>query len=298
MSRSVNRYSKGGENVIHVQGFGYRDVDRKLPPDDNTIYYLACLSKNFPASMVAKLVEKGRLDWTTPVSKIVSRSRHWDATIREEANIVDYLSHRTGLASKNNIWNQEFAQASLRREDAVPVANYLEILAPFQSQHKYNNWGYALADEVITTLNEERSWGAALKKEIFDPLGMKRTITSREVDLDNRAEPYFALSDGTPYHLPRPFPEDGKIMQGAVGVQSSVHDLLLYYIALMEAAADQKDRQSTGGEPASASRNASQSTYTVVNRPVRTREKLRSGLGTDSAACIYRCYRPEPYLRS
>ncbi|KAL8838630.1 MAG: hypothetical protein Q9170_002076 [Blastenia crenularia] len=234
-----------GKTVVHVQGFGYRDVERKLPPDEHTIYYLASLSKTFTASMVANLVEKGRLSWTTPISQIVPKSRHWDATIREEANIVDYLSHRTGLAPKNNIWNQEFAQASLRREDAVDVANYLEKAAPFRSQHKYNNWGYALADEVVTALAEESSWGTALAKAIFEPLGMKRTITSRETTLDNRAEPYFALSDGTPYHLPRPFPEDGKIMQGAVGVQSSVHDLLLYYRALMEAAAAQTEHHST-----------------------------------------------------
>ena len=237
--------------VVHVEGFGYRDVKRELAPDEFTIYYLASLSKTFTASMVAKLVEKGKLEWTTPVSKILPRSRHWDSTVREEANVVDYLSHRSGLAPKNNIWNQEFAQASLRREDAIPVANYLERVAPFRSQYKYNNWGYALADEVITTLAEEDSWGAALKKEIFEPLGMKRTITSRESDLDNRAEPYFALTDGTPYHLPRPFLEDGQIMQGAAGVQSSVHDLLLYYTALMKAAADQEQHQttSTDGNP-------------------------------------------------
>ena len=44
------------------------------------------------------------------------------------------------------------------------MANYLERVAPFRSQHKYSNWGYALADEVITTLAEEDSWGAAFQE--------------------------------------------------------------------------------------------------------------------------------------
>lgn len=35
-----------------------------------------------------------------------------------------------------------------------------------------------------------------------------------------------ALSDGKPYHLPRPGVEDGVIMESAVGVRSSVADLL------------------------------------------------------------------------
>ena len=101
--------------VVHVEGFGFRDVECKLAPDEHTIYYLASLSKTFTASMVGKLVEKGKLEWTTPVSKILPRSRHWDSTVREEANIVDYLSHRSGLVPKNEIWGLEMGQAALRR---------------------------------------------------------------------------------------------------------------------------------------------------------------------------------------
>ena len=151
----------------------------------------------------------------------------------------------------------------------MTVANSLERVAPFRSQYKYNNWGYALADEVITALAEEASWGAALKKEIFEPLGMERTITRRESDLDNRAEAYAALADGTPHHLPRPFPEDGQIMQGAVGVQSCVHDLLLYYSALMAAAADQAEHQttSTDGNPLSQAQMLFQAHIPLSTKP-------------------------------
>ena len=242
--------ARAGE-VVHVEGFGYRDVERQLRPDEHTIYHLASLSKTFTASMIANLVERGKLDRTTPVSEIVPRCQHWDSTVRKGANIVDYLSHRTGLAPKNEIWYQELGRASLRREDAMPIVNGLEQVTPLRARYIYNNWGYALADEVITTLADEDSWGTALQKEIFEPLGMKRTITSRHSELGNRAEAYVALADGTPYHLPRPFPEDGQIMQGAVGVQSCVHDLLLYYTALMQAAADQAEHRttSTDGNP-------------------------------------------------
>ncbi|KAL8791715.1 MAG: hypothetical protein Q9195_005722 [Heterodermia aff. obscurata] len=231
--------------VIHVEGFGYRDVERKLAPDEHTIYLLASLSKTFTASVIGKLVERGKLEWTTPVSQILPQAQHWDPVVREEANMVDYLSHRTGLAPKNNTWYEDFAQASLRREDAIPIANQLEKIAPLRSEYIYNNWGYALADEVITALSEEGSWGAALKNEIFAPLGMHRTITTRESELDKRAEAYAALTDGISHHLPRPFPEDGQIMAGAVGVQSCVSDLLLYYIALMKAAAEEEEEHPT-----------------------------------------------------
>lgn len=87
--------------------------------------------------------------------------------------------------------------------------------------------------------------GPGLKKPIFDPLGMKW-------------EPYLALADGTPCHLLRPFPEDGKIMQGAVRVQSRSSDQ--NYI---------KSRQllSASGDDISGA-------YTVVYGCIRAREKV------------------------
>ena len=49
-----------------------------------------------------------------------------------------------------------------------------------------------------------------------------------------------ALSDGSPFQLPRPQVEDGTVMEGAAGVQSSVNDLLKYSRILMETAAAQE----------------------------------------------------------
>ncbi|KAI0097663.1 beta-lactamase/transpeptidase-like protein [Nemania sp. FL0031] len=232
--------------VIYTKGFGFRDVHKKLPPDEDTIYYLASLSKSFTAAMVAMLVERGKMKWDTPISSILPRFQHWDESIRSSSNIIDFLAHRSGLASKNNIWNMEYGQTTMARGDALLMINNLEKLSDLRKKSQYNNWGYALADEVITTLGGGPSWGAALKKNIFEPLEMSRTITSNEPDIDNRAEPYQALSNYTPHHLEiRPQFEDGQIMQGAVGVQSCVRDLLNYYKAFLLGLEDQTQRNTT-----------------------------------------------------
>ena len=118
------------------------------------------------------------------------------------------------------------------------MVSYLEEVFEFRTRWLYSNWGYAVADEVITQLGD-RSWGLALKEDIFDPLGMHRTITTHNTKLDNVAESYMALSDGTPYHQPRPYPEDGTVMEEAVAVQSCVHNFLIFYKENMRAAADQ-----------------------------------------------------------
>jgi CubicO group peptidase (beta-lactamase class C family) len=192
------------------------------------------------------LVERGKLEWTTPVSPILPQFQHWDPNVQANTTIVDFLAHRSGLAPKNNIWNAEFGQSTMSQSAVIPMVNNLEKLSELREGFKYSNWGYAIADQIITSRSGEFSWGTTLKKNIFDPLGMSRTITSSSSELDNRAEPYQALSSFEPYHLtPRPQFEDGHIMQGAVGVQSSVADLLRYYKALLAAWDDQTQHGTT-----------------------------------------------------
>lgn len=232
--------------VIHTEGFGFYDIKNQLVPDENTIYYLASLSKSLTATMIAILVEQGKLEWSTPISAILPHFKHWDETVQQKASVVDFLAHKSGLAPKNNVWSGEFGQASMSRQDALPMVNSLEKLSNLGDGFQYNNWGYAVADEITTALSGDLSWGTTLKHNIFEPLGMSRTITSNKTGLDNRAEPYQALSDGTPYHLERrPTFEDGRIMQGAIGIQSCVRDLLIYYDALLTAFRDQSQHNTT-----------------------------------------------------
>ncbi|CZT02808.1 hypothetical protein WAI453_012103 [Rhynchosporium graminicola] len=79
--------------VIHTEGFGFRVVAKQLVPDEKTICYLASLSKTFTATMIAIFVERGKIDWTTPVSEVLPAFQHWDPMIQSKANVADFLSH-------------------------------------------------------------------------------------------------------------------------------------------------------------------------------------------------------------
>lgn len=63
--------------------------------------------------------------------------------------------------------------------------------------------------------------------------------------MENVAQACMAFSDGTPFHLLRPSVEDGVIMEGVVGVQRSVADLLKYSQEIMRTADDQFARNTT-----------------------------------------------------
>ena len=233
------------DEVIHIENYGYRDVERKIAPDQDTLYFIASLSKIFTAAAIGILVHEKKLEWSTPVSSILPDFDHPDATIKEKAALVDFLSHRSGLAAKNQMWFLEFGRPSLPRGETMRFCSYLDVVHPFGKRWLYNNWGYGLADEVTEKL-AGKSWGTYLRERIFDPLGMESTTTKVRPDNENIAKAYIALSNGTPYEVPRPQQGDGKLAEGAAGVQSNVRDLLTFYKTLL---IDQQNRQDREASP-------------------------------------------------
>ncbi|KAL9103693.1 MAG: hypothetical protein Q9163_001287 [Psora crenata] len=236
--------------IIFTHNYGFRDVEAKIPPDEHTIYHIASLSKSFTAASMGILVEEGKMAWDTPVHKILPDFKQINATVNDKATMLDFMSHRTGLAPKNMLWLSEYAGVDLQRNETLMMVSYLEHVFDFRTQWLYSNWGYAVADLIIQRLSGQ-SWGSFLTERILKPLGLNRTITEHSPKIQNVAKAYMTLTDGTPYHLPRPSVEDGVIMEGAVGVQSSVVDLLGYAQKLMDTADDQlsNNTTSTDGSP-------------------------------------------------
>ena len=90
------------DEVVCTADIGYRDVDKKTPPNQDTLYYIASLSKFMTAAGIERLVEDGKLKWTNLVAAL-PEFQHRDPHIRDHATIVDILSHRTGLAQKMHV---------------------------------------------------------------------------------------------------------------------------------------------------------------------------------------------------
>jgi CubicO group peptidase (beta-lactamase class C family) len=67
--------------VLWARGFGYADVEQRIPATPDTLYHIASLTKTFTAILVLQRVEQGKLDLDEPVSR--SRSSTCSATRRK-----------------------------------------------------------------------------------------------------------------------------------------------------------------------------------------------------------------------
>ena len=226
--------------VIYTANFGYRDVEEGVSPSQDTIYYIASLSKFMTAAGIGKLVEDGKLQWTDLVSKVLPEFQHRAPHIHDHATLVDILSHRTGLASKEHLWMGEHSRPQMTGRDFTETTTYLETVSEFRSKFIYNNWLYGLAAQIVERISGQK-FSKFIESNFFEPLGMDRTwIHGRTADLDNVAEPYM-YDVGSPYLVSKPPIDSDSAMEGAAGVKSSVRDLLKYYKGLLYAREQQQN---------------------------------------------------------
>lgn len=80
---------KGGE-IIWAKGFGYADLENKIPATENTVYHLASLTKPYTAIILMQLVEQGIVNLEDPLIKYdinLDQARQYGMELTDEKTI-------------------------------------------------------------------------------------------------------------------------------------------------------------------------------------------------------------------
>lgn len=225
------------EDQVYYVNYGYRDVRNKVAPDENTIYHIACLSKSFTAAAIGILVDEKKLAWDQLVSEILPSFKHHDHVVRTQSTILDFMSHRVGLAAKNALWQQNGNELLLGYRDLMSTVSYLEVVEAFCTMWIYSHWNYDIGAEIVERASGT-SYAAFLSEKILKPLNLNSTFLSgaipRKLPQGNYAHGYMPLPDHRFTDVGRPMISDVTILQGAHAIKSNVKDLLKYYKAVVD----------------------------------------------------------------
>ncbi len=161
------------DSVVFARGFGVKNVETREPVDARTIFAIGSASKAFTAAAVATLVDQDELDWNDRAADHLPGLTLFDPYASRELNIVDLLSHRSGLPRGDLIW---FA-SEFDRAEVVRRVRYLEPQSSFRSQFGYQNIMYITAGEILARISG-LTWDAWVDRHIFTPLGMDESSTS------------------------------------------------------------------------------------------------------------------------
>lgn len=181
---------KDGE-LVYSNGYGYRDPDKGLKMEADTLYRIASNSKAFTAMSLAMLVDEGKLEWDKPVREYIPYFRLQDSYATEHVTPRDLLCHRTGLPLHDGALHH----ANTRKE-LVEHLQYLEPSYPIRTRLQYNNKIYATAGHLVDCITGQ-SWESFVNERIFNALGMEKSnfSFSKSRLSGNYAECYYMKND-------------------------------------------------------------------------------------------------------
>jgi CubicO group peptidase (beta-lactamase class C family) len=171
--------------TIFSKGFGYRDVEKKLPVTPNTIFAIGSTTKAFAATSVALMVDDGKLEWDKPVKSYIPTFKLHDTFATERMSPRDLLCHRSGLPRHDLMWYN----STFTRREMLDRLQYLEPNRDFRTYFQYQNLMYMTAGYLAGEA-AGMSWEGLVRQRIFEPLGMTSSNFSVE---DTQKTADFAL---------------------------------------------------------------------------------------------------------
>jgi CubicO group peptidase (beta-lactamase class C family)/tetratricopeptide (TPR) repeat protein len=169
------------EDYTWVKGFGYADLENKVPAKPESAYRLASVTKPFTSAAILQLVEKGKIKLDAEIQTYLPYypKQQWPVTVRQ------LLAH-TGGGPVGSGLGPEYVST---REVVERIAKYPLTYEP-GTKFQYTTSGYNLLGAAIEEVSG-KSFNDYLRENIFLPLGMNDTRMNSERDLiPNRVRTY------------------------------------------------------------------------------------------------------------
>jgi CubicO group peptidase (beta-lactamase class C family) len=211
--------SKDGE-VIYENGFGYRDIEKKLPVTPNTVMGIASISKSFTALEIMRLADEGFLDTDDLVIKHLPELKIANIDMNK-LKIKHLLSHTTGLPPVS------------RRQDHIHFSKHIKYLKEYETEllgdpgqyFSYANDTFLLLGAII-----EKYRGCLYARRITNlliTLGMNNSsVYVDEIPKLSEITKNYIYDEKEGYTT-ADWPRLG-VYEAGGGVRSSVRDLMKY----------------------------------------------------------------------
>ncbi len=233
--------------IVDFQTYGYRDVERQLPMERDTICRVYSMSKMITSVATLVLVEEGRLNLDDPVAKYLPELKDmtvWKGgtahvpqlePLKRPITIKHLMTHTSGLFYDFSTTNAELAKMwrDANLWSGPGLTNFITKLAQVPLMHQPGDaYTYGINQDVLGAVIERvsgQTFGAFLEERIFRPLGMNDTGFDVPPEKMNRlAKTYKHGTDGKfveDQPIVETWPEAGRgIEAGGAGIFSTAGD--------------------------------------------------------------------------
>ena len=206
--------------TVRVASYGFSNPDLKQPVEPNQLFHIGSITKSFVALVCLQLHEEGKLDLHRPVLDYLP----WLPIITTYGPVSahDLLTHSSGLPDALSLIPSE------------RTTRYAQAWKPGERFY-YSNLGFDILGNLIQAL-DGRTWAAAVKSRVLDPVGMRATAPVITNDIRPRTAQSWVA-----YFEDRPYPRDGRLApaanlqfdDAAGSIASTPGDMTLYMQMLL-----------------------------------------------------------------
>jgi CubicO group peptidase (beta-lactamase class C family) len=163
----------------------------RAPAALDSIFLLASITKPIVATAVMRLAEQGRLTLADPIVKHIPE---FETFGKGAVTIWHILTHTSGL-DESGWWREIMFERRASPGDLVQMACLSALRYEPGARYEYNTLAFAILGELIERLSG-LPYPEYLRREIFEPLGMRDTSFAPQGDQRARAMPvYSAMND-------------------------------------------------------------------------------------------------------
>ena len=221
-----------GDKVVFEGGFGVRELGKPAKVDANTLFMAASNTKGMTTLLLAQLVDEGKLQWKEPVVDVFPAFKLGDPDVTRQVLVENLVCACTGLPRQDLEWIFEFKHAT--PETSMALLGTMKPTSKFGEVFQYSNLmasaaGYIGGHLVYPDLELGAAYDKAMRKRVFDPLGMRSTTFDMATALrSDHASPHSWGIDGRVGVAPMAFNYAVMPHRPAGGVWTSSHDLIRY----------------------------------------------------------------------
>jgi len=214
------------QKLVWARGFGYADVEKKIPATPATIYRMASVTKTFTATAVMQLRDAGKLSLDDPVAKHLPWFKINSQFVDAPAITVRHLlTHTSGLPREAAYpyWTDNKFPTIEQIKETLP--NQEAVFAP-ETHLKYSNLALALGGAMVAEVSGE-PYDAYVRRHILEPLGMNSSTVLFPTETHDRLAVAYGrrMPDGKREARPE---TDCKGITPAANLSSTVEDLSRY----------------------------------------------------------------------
>ncbi len=176
----------GTDGVIWAKGFGWADVENKVPMSTQTKMRIGSVAKPFTTAALMRLYDQGMIDLDVDVRSYVPAwpEKHAAITLRQLTSHTSGIRHYDGDEFMSNV-------------NYPTVAGSLDIFkeSPLKfepgSEQSYSTYAWTLVSAATEGADGGRDFKEIMQQEVFGPLEMNDSAFDQQYEIiPNRQRPY------------------------------------------------------------------------------------------------------------